>query len=183
MKITIVNGTNRIGNRSIEISRVIGQIAHDMGFTINLITLDSFDTLFRGDYIRLVNATLSQKQDIRSLITADIIIFVIPTYHAGIPSSFKNFLDILKCNECYDNKIIGIISSNNQNRDLGARQGFQTINGILAYSKLHSFIVPIIPVINFDDVDKDRIKHFISYCSIFADKDPVLTRTILKRIL
>jgi len=170
MSITIVNGTNRIGNRSIEISRTVTAIYREMKYRTKLITLNSFDTLFRGDYIHLEAATPAQKRDILSLIMADIIIFIIPTYHSGIPSSLKNFLDALKCSECYDKKVIGIISSNESNRDLGARQGFQTINGILAYLKLRSFIIPIIPIINFDDIDKDRIEKFINYCSRFMYK-------------
>lgn len=167
MNVTIVNGTNRIGNRSIEISQSITQIYREMKCKPKLVTLNNFTSLFRENYIDVKVATPAQKRDIHSLMTAQIIIFVIPTYHSGVPSALKNFLDTLKCGECYDQKVIGIISSNDSNRDLGARQAAQTINGILAYLKLRSLVVPIIPIINFDNIDQERIKNFIHYCSQF----------------
>lgn len=171
MNITIVNGTNRIGNKSMDISRCVFKIADVLDHEVNIITLDNFDSLFRGKYINLKSATLSQKKDIRNLIIADLIIFVIPTYHNGIPSSLKNFLDILKCTECYEGKVIGIISCNNGNKDLGARQAAQTLHGILAYNKSHSIVVPVIPVIDFGNIDKRRLEEFITYCSRFILTD------------
>lgn len=167
MKLTIINGTNRKANRSMGISHAVGKIAREKSFDVNLITLNNFDTLFRGTYIRVENASSEQKRDMRNLITADIILFVIPTYHAGIPSSLKNFLDTLKCNECYEQKVIGVISSNSGNKDLGARQAVQVINGILAHEKLISSVIPIIPIVNYDDIDHTRIEKYIHYCSQF----------------
>lgn len=170
MQIAIVNGTNRIGNRSIEIAHTANKIIREMGYEVHLISLESFDRLFRGNYISLANATIEQRKDIRHLIAADMLLFIIPTYHSGIPSPLKNFLDSLKCNECYEQKIICVISSNDSNRDLGARQAIQVINGILAYNKLLSFVVPVIPTINFDDIDYERIENFIRYCTEFISR-------------
>lgn len=167
MKITIVNGTNRVGNKSLDISKNVSNIASKMNHEANIITLNNFDTLFRGKYLDLKNASDKQRKDIRNLMIADVIIFVIPTYHSGIPSSLKNFLDVLKCIHCYEGKIIGVISSNNGNKDLGARQASQILHGILAFNKSHSVIVPIIPVIDFENIDTQRIEDFVKYCSRF----------------
>ncbi|MBI2641591.1 NAD(P)H-dependent oxidoreductase [Candidatus Roizmanbacteria bacterium] len=167
MKISIINGTNRIGNKTIQISLVAQQLVEKSGYESVLITLDNFNQLFRGEYITLKKANRLQKKDIAHMIEADILIFVVPTYHGGIPSPLKNFLDILKSKEAFDNKVIGIIGSSDDNRDLGARQTAQIINAILSYYKLKSFVIPRINITNFDDIDRDRLVNYIQYCISF----------------
>lgn len=170
MNITIVNGTNRTGNKSIHVSQTVKKLVEQLGHRSSLITLDYFDKLFRGIYIDFRSANKKQKDDIRKLINADIILFVVPTYHSGIPSSLKNFLDILKCNECYDEKVIGIIAGSDHNQDLGARQTMQVLNGILSYQKAKSLVIPSINITNFSEIDTTRLSDFIKYCVSFAKK-------------
>lgn len=165
MKIAIINGTNRIGNRTLDITKATAAIAQKVGFKVSIVTLDNFTELFRGEKISLENTkNKGQKIDIQNMINANALIFVIPTYHSGIPGSLKNFFDSIKENKIYDHTVIGVISSNDSNRDYGARQAVQVLNGILAFNKLKSFVVPIIPIINFDNIDSERIKKFLLYC-------------------
>lgn len=170
MRITIINGTNKMGNKTINISQVVNAIAKKLGNETYLVTLDNFDQLFRGEHIRLENANENQKKDMRNMIETDVLLFVVPTYHSGIPSPLKNFLDSVKEKALFENKIIGIIAANDSNQNLGARQARQVINGILAYNKAISFVVPIIPIIDFEEIDSNRIEEFIHYCSQFIDR-------------
>jgi NAD(P)H-dependent FMN reductase len=168
MKITVINGTNRKGNRSMEVSRDVVKIGEEMGYEVGLVTLENWTELFRGDYVKLGDVKEGKKEDIEKMVEADVLIFVVPTYHTGIPSSLKNFFDSLSSKRAYDKKIIGLISSNSSNKDLGARQARQVINGIIAYKKVQSFIVPQISIINFDEIDPHRIEKFIEYCVGFV---------------
>ncbi|MDO8451284.1 MAG: NAD(P)H-dependent oxidoreductase [bacterium] len=170
MNITIINGTNRIGNRTIDISTEVVKTAVRLNHTASIVTLDNFDMLFRGEKITHENSAPNQEMDMKAMIHSQIHLYVVPTYHTGIPSSLKNFFDILKCDEAFEGKIIGVISSNNHGRDYGARQAVQTITGILSYGKLQSFLVPIIPIIDFDDIDTQRIEVYLRYCENFATK-------------
>lgn len=153
MKITIINGTNRIGNRTLEISQTVVVLAKRLGYEVELVDLDNFTELFRGEHVTFANSTPTQKQDIRHLISADILLFIVPTYHSGIPSALKNFLDALKCYECFDSKVISFVSSNSHNHDYGARQARDIVNGILSYQKSHSFIMPRITTVDYTDID------------------------------
>ena len=164
MKITVVNGTNREGNRSMEISEEVIQVGEKMDYQMALVTLENWDKLFRGDYVKLSNASEGQKEDIEKMIGADMLLFVVPTYHHGIPSPLKNFLDSLKSKSAYDKKVIGLISSNSRDGDQGATQAKQVIDGIISYEGAQSTIVPKITIINYKDINKDRIKSFIEYC-------------------
>ncbi|OGK17690.1 hypothetical protein A2866_05915 [Candidatus Roizmanbacteria bacterium RIFCSPHIGHO2_01_FULL_39_8] len=170
MNIAIINGTNRINNKTVLISKTVEILIKKLGHTTHLLTLDYFDSLFRGKYIDYASANKNQKKDIRKLIEAKLIFFVIPTYHSGIPSPLKNFLDILKCNECYDEKVIALIAGSDHNQDLGARQTMQVINGILSYQKAKSFVIPRINIVNFNVSDATRLFDFIKYSVSFAKK-------------
>ncbi len=149
------------------VSSAVVEHAEQLGHSVSLITLENFTALFHGTYITLENANPQQVADIQKMVAAELLVFVVPTYHSGIPSPLKNFFDSLKCKEAYAHKIIGVISSNESNRDFGARQTAQVLNGILAYNKLISFVVPIVPIIDFNDIDHERIRSFVEYCCAF----------------
>lgn len=161
MKLTIINGTNRIGNKSLATSRLVQEIADSQGFETHLVTLDNFDSLFRGEYLTFENASKAQLGDLNAINDAKYLVFVVPTYHHGIPSPLKNFLDLVDEPELFSRNVIGIISSNKSGRD-GARQTAQVINGYLAYNKAEAaYIHPEIPIINYEEPDKERIEKFL----------------------
>ena len=164
MKFTIINGTNRIGNKSLEVSKASQDIIKNLGHESRLITLDNFDALFRGEYINLKNANEAQKIDLENMIWADVLIFVVPTYHHGISSSLKNFLDIVGEVSVYEAKKIGLIASNGGID--GLRQTGQILSGILAFNNNNTYLLPKDCIVSVKDkeIDKDRLANYISYC-------------------
>lgn len=167
MKITVINGTNRKGNESMKISRATKDVLTKKSIDNYLVTLKNFDTLFHGDYLNLGNANPAQKRDLENIISADILIFIVPTYHSGIPSPLKNFFDIVKMKELYEGKVIGFIGTD---EDLGARQAVQVINGIMSYDKVYSFVAPRITLLGFADIDMKRLEEHIDYLIAFVKK-------------
>jgi len=170
MKLTVVNGTNRIDNKSIEIAKKVVEKGQSFELEASLVTLEHFDKLFRGDYIDFENATPEQKSDLESIKSADILMFVIPVYHQGIPSSLKNFFDSVSIKDMYSNNAIGMISANSRSRE-GARQAAQVLNGYMAFVKSdYAYIVPEIPMINPSEIDEERIGDFINKLLLYAKK-------------
>lgn len=167
MKIAIINGTNRIDNQSSQIAYAAKDQAVKAGYTADVINLDNFDELFRGDYITGETATMPQKVVIAKMTSADILLFIVPTYHSGLPSSLKNFFDSLRYKPVYENKVIGIIAGSTHNQDLGARQAAQTINGILSHNKVYSFVVPRITILEFQSIDTPRLDEYLNYLAHF----------------
>ncbi len=144
-------------------------MAHKLGLETSLITLDNFDALFRGTYIDVGSATQAQKRDIRTMMNADILLFIVPTYHSGIPSPLKNFLDTLKCFDCFDGKVITLVAGSDHNQDYGARQAAQVLNGILSYQKARSFVLPRISIVDFNDIDNERLREHLAYAINFYE--------------
>jgi len=92
----------------------------------------------------------------------------VPTYHHAIPGSLKNFLELVNIKELFANNSIGVISSNKSGMD-GARMTIQALNGYIAYNKLPvAYVIPDIPVIDFDSPDKDRLADFVERLLDFA---------------
>lgn len=167
MLISIVNSTNRINNKTQLISDRLITLLDQNAFRSNLIKLDNFTKLFRGKYLNFKNANPDQLKELKNIQESDIVIFVVPTYHSGIPSSFKNFLDLIRERKVYQDKVIGIISSNKDGNAEGARQAKQSINAILSYEKQNSFIVPKIEKVNFNKINDTRLLRYINYCKKF----------------
>lgn len=171
MKITVINGTNRIGNKTINVANAIVVEAFSLGHEARLIDLNNFTDLFRGKYLEnLEVATPGQKTDLENMAWADVLIFVVPTYHHSLPGSLKNFLDLFKYPPAFNQKIIGVVSSHRQLGVDGARAAVQAINGVLAFEKLTSFVVPKILKINFDEIDRDQIGEFLLYLQSYLKK-------------
>src|SRR3989344_2074305 len=165
--ITIINGTNRIGNKTQRISLELFGQSQALGLHPSFITLDNFQELFRGTYITLEDATGDMRQDLLSMEDAGMLVFVVPTYHHGIPSPLKNFLDTIEGRELFDGKIIGLISSNAHSQTDGARQASEVINGILSHEKVQSFVLPRITSIDHSSIDKKRLKDFLIQLFLF----------------
>jgi len=165
MKITIINGTNRIGNKSMEVSKASQGIINDLGHESKLITLDNFDALFRGEYINFENANESQKGDLENMLWADILIFVVPTYHHGIPSPLKNFLDIINDVSVFEGKKVGFIAVGKDSK--GVIQTQQVISGIFSYNENKSYTMPKVAIISPSDIDTKRLQDYFKYCVKF----------------
>ena len=165
MKITIINGTNRTGNKSIKVTTNTAEIINELGYESSIVTMNNFKELFTGNYLNFIEANTNQKIDLENMQSADVLIFVSPTYHHGIPAALKNFLEIIKEKVIYENKVIGLISSNSSGRAYGAYQAMEVLHGIIAYNKLNSYIISTVPIIDHENIDNERICEFIKYCS------------------
>ena len=64
MNIAIINGTNRINNKTVLISKTVEILIKKLGHTTHLLTLDYFDSLFRGKYIDYASANKNQKKQL-----------------------------------------------------------------------------------------------------------------------
>lgn len=163
MNITVINGTNRKGNLSIQISREVKKSARKKKHGASLITLNNFTRLFDGEYITAENATTPQLKDIKSLLTGDIFVFVVPVYHNAMPAALKNFTEIIDEDGIWEHRVIGFISVNAHGHVFGAEHAQDAINGILSYKQAHSFVAPRITTINQYEIDKKRIADYIDH--------------------
>lgn len=168
MRLAIINGTNRPGNKTIIVSKKVEGLGKELGFETSIISLDSFSNLLGKEYLTLDNANKNQKEEITKMIEAEIIIFCVPIYHHGIPGSLKNYFDILDCDAAFSDKVFGLISVNNKMGDAGARQTAQVINGVLSFKQLISTVVPQIWCVNPEKIDSAGIKQYLSYCVDFV---------------
>jgi NAD(P)H-dependent FMN reductase len=168
MKITIINGTNRTENETIKISDKVNEIVTRLGYKSSLISLNNFTEMFLGEYLTIENAHSGQKLDLENIADADIIIFIVPTYHHSIPGSLANFLDLIDDESLFKNKVIGVISSNAKGRNEGAHHTKQKIEGILAHQKSITYVLPLIPVLDFGNIDEERVENFLKYCLSFV---------------
>ena len=172
MKITVVNGTNRLGNKTLPISQKVVELSGRLGLEASLVDLNNFTELFRGEYLTLKNALGPKREDLEKILASQLIIFIVPTYHHGLPGSLKNFLDLVKAPEIYEGKVIGFMASSNKNHDLGARQAREVVEGLFAYQKSIAVIVPKIAILGFENIDEERILDHLNYCLIFFRSFP-----------
>lgn len=169
MKITIINGTNRNENKTINISKTMQKVALDKGLEASLVTLENFTELFRGDTVTMESATKEQKIDLQNIIDAKLLIFVVPTYHHGMPSSLKNFFDLVSIPGMFAHNVIGVISANKKGWD-GARHTIDVINGYMAYYKNPSgYVIPDVPIIDYDNPDLERLEIFMNRLLEFSE--------------
>lgn len=168
MKLTVINGTNRVGNKTLNISQAVMEEAQSLGHEARLVDLNNFGELFRGKYLEnLSEATPGQRMDLENMAWAKVLIFVVPTYHHSLPGSLKNFLDLFEYPPALDKKVVGVIASGRRLGVDGARAAVQALNGVFAYEKLTSFVVPKILKINFEEIDHQQIAEFLTYLQNF----------------
>ena len=170
MNITIVNGTNRENSKTLGVTNTLNNIAVKLNHQSKIVTLDNFKALFTGEYTNLDNSTLKQKTDIQNIINAKIVIFVIPTYHHGVPGSLKNFFDIIdyKSTNLYEKKIVGLVAANTGVDAI--RQARTIINEIFAYYNFTSIIPPKDLTIDlYTAIDEKRLAEYLNYLVTFAN--------------
>lgn len=163
MNITFINGTNRQNNKSLNLTQKLSELEILAMHTIEIVDLANFTQLFSGDYINRENASQLQRIDLEAIAGADLLVFVVPVYHGSIPAPLKNFIDIVKDPEIYNNKTIAFIS-NNSGSIQGAYQAEDAVKSIIAYDRLHSNIVSKIERMTLGDFDYERAEEFLLYC-------------------
>jgi len=168
MHITIVNGTTRKSSNSIQVTSLLNKQLEQSTNTCSIVTLENFKTIFTGEYINLENSTLEQKTDIENIINAKIVIFVIPTYHHGMPGSLKNFFDIIdyKSTNLYNKKVIGLVANNLEVDAI--RQSRTVLDGIISYYNFTSIIPPKDCKIDPYNIDEKRLTEYVNYITTFA---------------
>lgn len=167
MKLTIINGTNRPGNNSQEVTDAVFNTAKNKKVEVEKVNINSFATLFQK-YLSEDDLNSEQKNIISKMTWADVVYFVTPTYHHSIPGSLKNFLDVIAISKAFENKIFGLIGSSSTVD--GVRALEIVLSAILAYNNNASFILPKQLVCHHANIDESKIADFIEYTQKFAAK-------------
>lgn len=169
MKITFINGTNRVGNKTLLLTKELAQLRLLESEDVSIVDMNNFDVLFRGEYISRENSNEHQLKDIQKIAEANLVVFVVPVYHHSIPTALKNFIDTVKDSEIYNNTTIAFVSNNKSSVE-GAYQAEDAMKGIIAFDKLHSQIVSRIEKLTVDGFDELRAEAFLDYCMQLAVK-------------
>lgn len=70
MKLTIINGTNRVGNQTQTLTDAVAHQARALGDEVFLVDLSNFGELFRGEYLTPSTATGAQRDDLQKMVEA-----------------------------------------------------------------------------------------------------------------
>lgn len=166
MKITLINGSIRVNNQSMKVSEKIMHLLLNQDVSATLVDLNNFKEMFTGDYLDLQNTKGQQNIDLQNMLSAQVLYFVVPTYHHSMPGVLKNFFDLIDSKEVYNNKVIGLISSSGGREAL--KHTSDCLNGILSHNKCKSFILPKDLLIeDLDSLNEKRIINYINYTKMF----------------
>lgn len=165
MKIVIINGSIQHDNTSQVVSKALKNKLK--ATETSLLTIDSFSKLFVGDYINIKNANDKQRELLTTMKNADIIFFVVPTYFKSIPGALKNFFDIIRDKQIYENKTVAVIANNYKNQDYGARHTQQVIQGLSIFHQVPIYIVPEILIVHHENIDDSELRKFIELVQNF----------------
>ena len=94
MKIAVVNGSVRKGNRTQEIADALESILVKK-HAVHHVSLSSFTKIYEEEYVSLKNCSEEQFAHLEAMKESDLIFFLVPIYHGGMPGVLKNFLDLL----------------------------------------------------------------------------------------
>ncbi len=158
MRLVIINGSVQQDNGS----RVNAKLIQHTAGTAEIVSLEPFLEMFRGEYIYFSNASPEQREVMEKIAAADALIFVVPTYFKSLPGALKNFFDIVREKSLYEHKAIAFLASNHKNQDFGARHAMLIIQGILEFFETQAVFVPEIPISNPESPDQEAIKHVIA---------------------
>ena len=165
MQVVIINGSIQQNNGSLINSKLIQNAMNDA----EIVTIDSFSKLFRGEYIYFANANNEQRFIMEKIRDADTLIFVVPTYFKSLPGALKNFFDIVREKSLYEHKAIAFLASNHKNQDFGARQAREILEGIIEFFDTEAVFVSEIAISDPAHTDNSAIEktiHNVSRLSI-----------------
>ena len=168
MNLCIVNGSIKKNNNSSAVSSSIHRCAQETGIQSTIAHLDSFSTLFTGEYISYETASPPQKIQLEYMIRADTLLFVVPTYYKSMPGALKNFFDILKCPEVYEGKAIGFVASNHKNQDYGARHAEEVVKGLLIFFNIEAVLMPEIFILNSEYIQMSEVERLLKRISFYT---------------
>lgn len=123
---------------------------------------------FTGDYVTSTADLLPAAASfIHSLESHQDQLYLVPTYYKALPGAFKNYLDIVQMPSLYQQKRIGIVSTNAKNQDYGARQFLQVLLGLLEFHHAVAVVVPQILILNPDTPDSEQLRDYLNYFASF----------------
>ncbi len=161
MKLCIINGSIKQNNNSLVVSTTIQRQAQQVEFDSTIVRLESFSTLFTGEYILFETATPAQRQQLEQIAAADILLFVVPTYYKSMPGGLKNFFDSIRYPEMYQEKIIGFVASNHKNQDYGARHAEEVMKGMLIFFNIQAILLPEIFIFNHENIQESEVNRLL----------------------
>lgn len=168
MNIVVINGSNRLGNKTMRVSRVAEKIARDMGFNTSFVNLITFTKLFNHEYILAINSSEPyQNRKLYEILHADLILFVTPLSYTTPPLALMNFIELTKLMGLYDNKVIGsLIVSNSMDMNLPLTN---ILTDLFEDDQPNTLVLSKISVINYEKIEFMKVEKYISYCTKFIE--------------
>jgi NAD(P)H-dependent FMN reductase len=163
MDICIIHGSIRQHSNSEHVVAALQRAAEHNNMRSTPVTLQSFSTLFTGDYISLETATPEQRLQLLRIIEAPVLLFVVPTYYKSMPGALKNFFDSVRCQQMYAHKVIGFVASNHKNQDYGARHAEEVVKGLLTFFQCPAVLLPEIVILNHEQLQKEAVDRVIHW--------------------
>lgn len=136
--ITVISGTNRIGNVSVKVANSVVELLTRMGEEVQLLDLQKLprDFVFHNDVFGNADPGMSAISD-QFVKNADKFVFVVPEYNGSIPGITKAFIDAIWPEQFQNKKaaLIGLASGR-----AGNVRGLDHLTNILNY--LHVAVLP-----------------------------------------
>jgi NAD(P)H-dependent FMN reductase len=160
MTTAIINGSIRENNTTLGVSRALNELLKARQAESQIVTLEHFTEIFRGEYLTPDTVNPAQRAVLETLVAADTLVFVVPTYYKSMPGALKNFFDIVRWPEVYANKRLAVIASNHKNQDYGARHAEDTLKGLLIFSNISAVVIPEILIIHPQAINGNELERF-----------------------
>lgn len=148
--ITIISGTNRIGSKTLIVSKMYYNLIKDLKQEVHLVSLEDFKEFKRNEYLISIEKEL--------LIPSDKFVFVMPEYNGGFPGVLKTLLDLTDIRNCWWYKkalLVGVADGRG-----GNLRGIDQMTNILHYLKVnvHHNKLPL-SKINQEMTDEGKFKN------------------------
>ncbi len=157
----IINGSIKKNNNSLVVSSSIQKYAQETSTSTSIARLESFSTLFTGEYIYSETASTLQREQLEHMVNADALLFVVPTYYKSMPGGLKNFFDSVRYPEIYADKLIGFVASNHKNQDYGARHAEEVVKGLLIFFNIEAILLPEIFILHHEHISVPEIERLM----------------------
>lgn len=168
MRITVLNGTNRMKNQCGKVTQKTFDICKAKGHDVSLVDLKDFTIINNEEYILFTESSnRTHKKHFRDIINSEILLIIIPKYFLMLPRALKNFIELTKVFNLFEYKIIGLIeSATDADSSLQPTDQLTKLAGIM---EINSIVLNKKVIINHERIEENKIKEFVKYSVIFFE--------------